>query len=238
MRLRQTADWEVAAEIDGVSISGHACTARGDQRDCRRRRSLSALTIKPSNKTYINSSGDICSAYQNRYPLWNTHTAMGSAITAGSDGGGYRLAGRFRLFDYNGRAIRGLQNIQTICLYAIIDIGEDGLTHQSVAHLAAMAIPPRHPSRDHEPAKPGVRPSNDTMPPLFSRQKGCLSTAKYADAKGSTKKHILPADKSRKATTPLKLIIIATGSEVTRVRPHQLNADGTPTGRLDAAGNF
>jgi transketolase len=205
--------------------------------------------LTPSNNTYIKSSG----AFQaDNYAARNIHFgirehAMGSVMNGMSlYGGVIPFGGTFQTFsDYMRPAIRlaALSHIQVLFVFThdSIGLGEDGPTHQSVEHLAAMRAIPNlaliRPCDAHE-VREAWRASlkRENAPTAFalSRQKVALiDRKKFADARGLHKGAYILAEaqnKSGKATTP-KLIIIATGSEVGLALEarERLNADGTPT---------
>ena len=156
------------------------------------------------------------------------------------------FGGTFQTFsDYMRPAIRlaALSDTQTIFVFThdSIGLGEDGPTHQSVEHLAAMrAIPnlavirPCDAHETREAWRAAIKRQHAPTAFALSRQKVALiDRKKFADAKGLHKGAYVLAEaetKAGKATAP-KLIIIATGSEVglaMEAREH-LNAAGTPT---------
>jgi transketolase len=122
-----------------------------------------------------------------------------------------------------------------------IGLGEDGPTHQSVEHLAALRAIPNlaliRPCDAHEVREAWRAALKRTTAPTslaLSRQKvDLIDRKKFADAKGLHKGAYVLAEaegKNGKATAP-KLILIATGSEVGLAMKacEQLNADGVPT---------
>jgi len=205
--------------------------------------------LKPSNNTYINSSADIQPGrYQNRnihYGIrehgmaaaMNGMTLFGSVIPFG---------GTFQTFsDYMRPAVRlaALSHIQTIFVYThdSIGLGEDGPTHQSVEHLAALrAIPnlavirPCDAHETREAWRAAIKRMQAPTALSLSRQKvDLIDRKRFADAKGLHKgAYILAEGESKlgRVTTP-RLIIIATGSEVGLAMKtrEQLNAGGVPT---------
>ena len=156
------------------------------------------------------------------------------------------FGGTFQTFsDYMRPAIRlaALSHIQTIFVFThdSIGLGEDGPTHQSVEHLAALrAIPnlalirPCDAHETREAWRAALKRDNAPTAFAFSRQKVALiDRKKFADAKGLHKGGYVLAEaekKSGKAAAP-KLILIATGSEVGLAMEarEKLNAEGTPT---------
>jgi len=205
--------------------------------------------LTPSNNTYIKASADI---QPGRYANRNVHFgirehAMGSLMNGMAlFGSVIPFGGTFQTFsDYMRPALRlaALSHIQTIFVFThdSIGLGEDGPTHQSVEHIAAMRAIPNlavvRPCDAHETREAWRAALKRTaLPTAFalSRQKVALiDRKKYADAKGLHKGAYVLAEaetKAGKATSP-KLIIIATGSEVGLAMEarEKLNADGTPT---------
>ncbi len=205
--------------------------------------------LKPSNNTYINSSGGFqAGAYENRNIHYGIREhAMGSAMNGMAFYGSViPFGGTFQTFsDYNRPAIRlaALSHIQTIFVFThdSIGLGEDGPTHQSVEHLAAMrAIPnlavirPCDAHETREAWRAALKRNNAPTVLSLSRQKVALIDRKtHADAKGLHKGAYILAEaetKAGKSSTP-KLIIIATGTEVGLAMEarEKLNAEGTPT---------
>jgi len=205
--------------------------------------------LKPSNNTYINSSADIqAGQYQNRNIHYGIREhAMGAAMNGMAlYGSVIPFGGTFLTFsDYMRPAIRlaALSAVQTIFLFThdSIGLGEDGPTHQSVEHLAALrAIPnlavirPCDAHETREAWRAALLRDNGPTAFAFSRQKVALiDRKKYAKADGLHKGAYVLAegtDKAGKKIAP-QLILIATGSEVglaMEAREH-LNAAGTPT---------
>jgi len=205
--------------------------------------------LAPSNNTTIKSSADIqAGSYQNRNIHYGIREhAMGSLMNGMAlFGSVIPFGGTFQTFsDYMRPAIRlaALSHIQTIFVFThdSIGLGEDGPTHQSVEHLAALRAIPNlaliRPCDAHEVReawRAALKRQNAPTAFALSRQKVALiDRKKFADAKGLHKGAYVLAEaetKAGKATTP-KLIIIATGSEVGLAMEarEQLNAAGTPT---------
>ena len=205
--------------------------------------------LTPSNNTYIKSSADF---QFGRYANRNIHFgirehAMGSTMNGMAlYGSVIPFGGTFQTFsDYMRPAIRlaALSQIQTIFVFThdSIGLGEDGPTHQSVEHLAALRAIPNlaliRPCDAHEvrEAWRAALLRNDA-PTAFalSRQKVALiDRKKFASANGLHKGAYVLAEaenKSGKAATP-KLILIATGSEVGLAMGarEKLNKAGIPT---------
>ncbi len=205
--------------------------------------------LTPSNNTYIKSSADIqAGRFENRNVHYGIREhAMGSLMNGMALYGSIiPFGGTFQTFsDYMRPAIRlaALSQIQTIFVFThdSIGLGEDGPTHQSVEHIAAMRAIPNlaviRPCDAHETREAWRAALKRTKAPTafaLSRQKVALIDRKiYADAKGLHKGAYILAEgetKAGKETTP-KLILIATGSEVSLAMEarEKLNAEGTPT---------
>jgi transketolase len=205
--------------------------------------------LTPSNNTYIKSSADL---QFGRYANRNIHFgirehAMGSTMNGMAlYGSVIPFGGTFQTFsDYMRPAIRlaALSQIQTIFVFThdSIGLGEDGPTHQSVEHLAALrAIPGLaliRPCDAHEVREAWRAALTRTGAPTafaLSRQKVALiDRKKFASANGLHKGAYILAEaenKSGRAANP-KLILIATGSEVGLAMGarEKLNKAGTPT---------
>ncbi|MBP7376134.1 MAG: transketolase [Pyrinomonadaceae bacterium] len=205
--------------------------------------------LTPSNNTYIKSSADIQSGrFENRNVHYGIREhAMGSLMNGMAlYGGVIPFGGTFQTFsDYMRPAIRlaALSQIRTIFVFThdSIGLGEDGPTHQSVEHIAAMRAIPNlaviRPCDAHETREAWRAALKRTKAPTafaLSRQKVALiDRKKFGDAKGLHKGAYILAEaetKAGKAATP-KLILIATGSEVGLAMEarEKLNAEGTPT---------
>ena len=205
--------------------------------------------LAPSNNTLIKDSTDF---QFGKYDGRNLHYgirehAMGAAMNGMAlYGSVIPYGGTFQTFsDYMRPAIRlaALSYIQTIFVFThdSIGLGEDGPTHQSVEHLAALrAIPnlavirPCDAHETREAWRAALLRNNAPTAFAFSRQKVALiDRKKYADAKGLHKGAYILAEaenkKSKKAVP--QLIIIATGTEVGLAMEarEKLNASGTPT---------
>ena len=205
--------------------------------------------LTPSNNTYIKSSSNFEAG---RYANRNIHFgirehAMGSTMNGMAlYGSVIPFGGTFQTFsDYMRPAIRlaALSHIQTIFVFThdSIGLGEDGPTHQSVEHLAALRAIPNlaviRPCDAHEVReawRAALERSNAPTAFALSRQKVALiDRKKYANANGLHKGAYVLAeaeDKKGKKVTP-KLILMATGSEVGLAMEarEKLNAAGTPT---------
>ena len=205
--------------------------------------------LAPSNNTAIKDSGSFESeTYEGR----NIHFGI-REHSMGSEMNGMALygsvipyGGTFQTFsDYMRPAIRlaALSHIQTIYVFThdSIGLGEDGPTHQSVEHLAALrAIPnlavirPCDAHETREAWRAALMRDNAPTAFAFSRQKVALIDRKrFAGAKGLHKGAYILAEaetKKGKKAAP-KLIIISTGSEIGLAMEarEKLNADGIPT---------
>ncbi len=205
--------------------------------------------LTPSNNTYIKSSANFSAGeYQNRNIHFGIREhAMGSTMNGMAlYGSVIPFGGTFQTFsDYMRPAIRlaALSHIQTIFVFThdSIGLGEDGPTHQSVEHLAALrAIPnlavirPCDAHETREAWRAALKRSDGPTAFAFSRQRVALiDRKKFADARGLHKGAYTLAEaetKAGKLTTP-KLILIATGSEVGLAMEarEKLNAEGIST---------
>jgi transketolase len=205
--------------------------------------------LKPSNNTYIESSGGIqAGRYENRNIHYGIREhGMGAAMNGMTlYGSVIPFGGTFQTFsDYMRPAIRlaALSDIQTIFVFThdSIGLGEDGPTHQSVEHLAAMrAIPnlamirPCDAHETREAWRAAIKRLHAPTAFALSRQKvDLIDRKKFADAKGLHKGAYILAEaegKNGKAAAP-RLIIMSTGSEVGLAMQarERLTAEGTPT---------
>lgn len=183
--------------------------------------------LTPSNNTTIKNSSDFAA---NNYAGRNMHYgirehAMGGIMNGiALYGGLIPFGGTFMTFsDYCRPAIRlaSLSAAQTIFVFThdSIGLGEDGPTHQSVEHLAALrAIPHLYvlrPCDAHEVAESwAIAINRKTAPTVLalSRQKVALiDRTKYASAKGTHQGGYILAEASNNAP---KVILVSTGSEV------------------------
>ena len=205
--------------------------------------------LTTSNNTYIKSSSDF---EPGRYANRNIHFgirehAMGSTMNGMALYGSLiPFGGTFQTFsDYMRPAVRlaALSHIQVIFVYThdSIGLGEDGPTHQSVEHLAALRAIPNlaviRPCDAHEVReawRAALERANGPTAFALSRQKvAVIDRKKFADARGLHKGAYVLAEAENKhgrAVNP-KLILIATGSEVGLAMQarEKLNAQGTPT---------
>lgn len=183
--------------------------------------------LTPSNNTTIKNSTDFES---NNYAGRNMHYgirehAMGGIMNGiALYGGLIPFGGTFMTFsDYCRPAIRlaALSNAQTIFVFThdSIGLGEDGPTHQSVEHLAALrAIPCLNvirPCDAHEVAQAWAIAINEKHKPTvlaLSRQKVALiDRTKFASAEGTKQGGYILAEAS---TDEPQVILVSTGSEV------------------------
>jgi transketolase len=205
--------------------------------------------LAPSNNTTIKSSADFqAGQYQNRNIHFGIREhAMGATMNGMSlYGSVIPFGGTFQTFsDYMRPAIRlaALSGVQTIFVFThdSIGLGEDGPTHQSVEHLAALRAIPKlaviRPCDAHETREAWrAALERDNAPTAFaySRQKvAVIDRVKFADAKGLHKGAYVLAEaetKKGEAAEP-RLILIATGSEVGLAMQarEQLNSQNIPT---------
>lgn len=205
--------------------------------------------LAPSNNTMIKDSTDFqFGKYEGRNLHYGIREhAMGAAMNGMAlYGSVIPYGGTFQTFsDYMRPTIRlaALSRVQTLFVFThdSIGLGEDGPTHQSVEHLAALrAIPnlavirPCDAHETREAWRAALLRSNAPTAFAFSRQKVALiDRKKYADAKGLHKGAYILAEaenKKGKKAVP-KLAIIATGSEVGLAMEarEKLNASGVPT---------
>ncbi|MGD9562827.1 MAG: transketolase [Pyrinomonadaceae bacterium] len=205
--------------------------------------------LTPSNNTYIKSSSNFEAG---RYANRNIHFgirehAMGSTMNGMALYGSLiPFGGTFQTFsDYMRPAIRlaALSHIQVLFVFThdSIGLGEDGPTHQSVEHLAALRAIPNlaviRPCDAHETREAWRAALLRTDGPTsfaFSRQKVALiDRKKFASASGLHKgAYILAeAENAKGGKAEPKLILIATGSEVGLAMEarEKLNRSGTPT---------
>jgi len=199
--------------------------------------------LGPSNKTDIKGSGSFAADnYGGRILHFGVREhAMGSLMNGMAlYGGTIPFGGTFLTFsDYMRPAIRlaALSEIQTIYVFThdSIGLGEDGPTHQSVEHVAALRAIPNlnviRPCDAHEVREAWKSALNRKGAPTalaLSRQKVALiDRTRFAGAEGLHRGAYVLAE--AEGGEP-GLIIIATGAEVglaleTR---EQLQSEGTP----------
>ncbi|MCC6826541.1 MAG: transketolase [Acidobacteria bacterium] len=205
--------------------------------------------LTPSNNTFIKSSSDF---QPGRFGQRNLHFGirehgMGAALNGiALFGGTIPFGGTFLTFsDYMRPAVRiaALSHARSIFVFThdSIGLGEDGPTHQSVEHLAALRAIPNlaliRPCDAHEVReawRAALLRSDAPTALALSRQKAALvDRKKFADAKGLHKGGYVLAEAENmtgKAAAP-KLILIATGTEVGLALDarEQLNAAGVAT---------
>ena len=173
--------------------------------------------------------------------------AMGSALTGMSlNGGLIPFGGTFLTFsDYMRPAIRlaCLSGVQVIYVFThdSVGLGEDGPTHQSVEHLAALrAIPHLFVIRPADPAEVSeawriaiLRRHAPTALALTRQKVAVINRQRFASAEGLRRGGyvLAEADTAGGEVTAPKLILIATGSEVSLALDARetLQAEGTPT---------
>ena len=205
--------------------------------------------LTPSNNTYIKSSANFEAG---RYANRNLHFgirehAMGSTMNGMALYGSLiPFGGTFQTFsDYMRPAIRlaALSHVQVIYVFThdSIGLGEDGPTHQSVEHLAALRAIPNlaviRPCDAHEVREAWRAALDRTNRPTalsLSRQKVALiDRKKFADARGLHKGAYVLAEAENRSgrLVTAKLILIATGSEVGLAMSarEKLGAQGIPT---------
>lgn len=205
--------------------------------------------LTPSNNTYIKASANFApGSYANRNIHYGIREHGMGAVMNGIAlfGATIPFGGTFQTFsDYMRPAVRlaAMSDAHTIFVFThdSIGLGEDGPTHQSVEHLAALRAIPNltliRPCDAHEVREAWRAALKNTGGPTafaLSRQKvAVIDRKKFADARGLHKGAYVLAEaetKAGKATTP-KLILIATGSEVGLAMEarEKLQADGIAT---------
>jgi transketolase len=202
-----------------------------------------------SNNTDIKESRSFAAgAYDGRIIHFGVREhAMGSTLTGISlNGGLIPYGGTFMTFsDYMRPAIRlaALSEVQVIYVFThdSVGLGEDGPTHQPIEHLAALrAIPHLFVIRPADPAEVSeawriaiLRRTAPTALALTRQKVPVIDRKRYAKADGLRRGAYVLADAETEngaAATP-KLILIATGSEVsvTLEAREKLQAEGVPT---------
>ena len=200
--------------------------------------------LAPSNNTSIKASVSLeAGHYEGRVIHWGIREhAMGSTMNGiALHGGLIPYGGTFMTFsDYMRPAIRlaALSQAQVIYVFThdSIGLGEDGPTHQSVEHLAALRAIPNlfviRPADAHETREAwriALLRRHAPTALAFSRQKVALiDRTKFASADATVKGAYILAEASK---TEPKLILIATGSEVGLAMEarEKLEGEGTPT---------
>jgi transketolase len=205
--------------------------------------------LTPSNNTFIKSSPDFqAGKYENRNIHFGIREhAMGATMNGMAlYGSVIPFGGTFQTFsDYMRPAIRlaALSHVQVLFVFThdSIGLGEDGPTHQSVEHLAALRAIPNlaliRPADAHEVReawRAALLRKNAPTAFALSRQKvAVIDRKKFADARGLHKGAYILAEaetKKGEAVEP-KLILIATGSEVGLALQarEELNSKNVPT---------
>ncbi|HZH34142.1 MAG TPA: transketolase, partial [Pyrinomonadaceae bacterium] len=200
--------------------------------------------LAPSNNTSIKESHDFqFGKYDGRVLHFGVREhAMGAAMNGMAlYGNVIPFGGTFMTFsDYMRGSIRlaALSEVQVIYVFThdSIGLGEDGPTHQSVEHIAALRAIPNlaviRPADAHETREAWrIALKRQKAPTAFalSRQKvATIDRAKFATAAGLEKGAYILAEAA--AGFP-QLILIATGSEVGLALEARelLEAEGTPT---------
>lgn len=202
-----------------------------------------------SNNTDIKDSHSFeAGAYDGRILHFGVREhAMGSALTGISlNGGLIPFGGTFLTFsDYMRPAIRlaALSEVQVVYVFThdSIGLGEDGPTHQSVEHLAALrTIPHLFVIRPCDPAETSeawriaiLRRQAPTALALTRQKVAVIDRQRFASAEGLRRGGYVLAEAETAdgdVTTP-KLILIATGSEVSLALEARetLQGEGSPT---------
>src|SRR5215203_2748757 len=197
-----------------------------------------------SNNTDIKGGGSFeAGEYEGRiFHFGVREHAMGSTLTGiALNGGLIPYGGTFMTFsDYMRPAIRlaALSEVQVIYVFThdSVGLGEDGPTHQSVEHLAALRAIPNlfviRPGDAHETREAwriALLRRHAPTALAFSRQKVALiDRTKFASADNTAKGAYILAEASGNAP---KLILIATGSEVglAMQAAEKLEAEGVGT---------
>ena len=205
--------------------------------------------LAPSNNTAIKEAGSFSAenyAGRNIHYGIREHSMAAEMNGIALYGSLIPYGGTFQTFsDYMRPAVRlaALSGIQVLFVYThdSIGLGEDGPTHQSVEHLAALRAIPNlnviRPCDAHETRemwRAALLSKNAPTAFSLSRQKVALiDRAKFADAKGLHQGGYVLAEAETQSGEKCEpqLIIIATGSEVGLAMQarEQLNAGNTPT---------
>jgi transketolase len=198
-----------------------------------------------SNNTDINDGGDFePGSYDGRIIHFGVREhAMGATLTGMAlNGGLIPYGGTFMTFsDYMRPSIRlaCLSEVQVIYVFThdSVGLGEDGPTHQSVEHLAALRAIPHlfvvRPADVHEVREAWrlaiLRRNSPTALALTRQKVPLIDRKKFAAAEGLRRGGYVIAEASDSDTA--QLILIATGSEVSLALEarDQLQADGVPT---------
>ncbi|MGH9916515.1 MAG: transketolase-like TK C-terminal-containing protein, partial [Pyrinomonadaceae bacterium] len=205
--------------------------------------------LAPSNNTSINNGGDFSADSPGGRILHfgiREH-AMGACLTGiALHGGLIPYGGTFLTFsDYMKPAIRLAALSEAHVIYVFthdsIGLGEDGPTHQPVEHLAGLRAIPKllviRPADSHETREAWRIAINHHHGPtalILTRQKVALiDRQRFASAENLSRGAYILAEAENKASKKslLKLILIATGSEVGLALEarQELQSKGTPT---------
>jgi transketolase len=205
--------------------------------------------LTPSNNTAIKATTDFqAGSYENRNIHFGIREhAMGSTMNGMAlYGSVIPFGGTFQTFsDYMRPAIRlaALSNVQTIFVFThdSIGLGEDGPTHQSVEHLAALRAIPNlaviRPCDAHEVREAWraaiLRQDAPTALALSRQKVDVIDRKKFGNAGGLHKGAYVLAEaagRDGKKASP-EIILLATGSEVGLAMKarERLNAEGRPT---------
>ncbi|MFL6227631.1 MAG: transketolase [Pyrinomonadaceae bacterium] len=204
--------------------------------------------LGPSNNTDIKDGGSFeAGSYDGRIFHWGIREhAMGATMTGMSlNGGLIPYGGTFMCFaDYMKPAIRlaCLSEVQVIYVFThdSVGLGEDGPTHQPIEQLAMLrAVPHLHVIRPADPAevsqawRTAISRRHAPTALILTRQKvPTLDRQKLAPADGLLRGAYVLADATdaTNAKTGPRLIIIATGSEVSLALGARdvLQAEGVP----------
>lgn len=202
-----------------------------------------------SNNTDIKDGGDFGkSNYNGRIIHFGVREhAMGATMTGMAlNGGLIPFGGTFLTFsDYMRPSIRlaCLSEVQVIYVFThdSVGLGEDGPTHQSVEHLAALRMIPHlfviRPADVHEVREAWrlaiLRRNAPTALALTRQKVPLIDRKKFVSAEGLRKGGYILADEISTGSDRVdpKLILIATGSEVSLALEarEQLQKDGIPT---------
>jgi transketolase len=202
-----------------------------------------------SNNTDIKDGGSFeAGSYDGRILHFGVREhAMGSTLTGMSlNGGLIPFGGTFLTFsDYMRPAIRlaALSEVQVIYVFThdSIGLGEDGPTHQPIEHLAALrAIPhlfvirPADSPEVSEAWRIAILRRHAPTALALTRQKvAVIDRNKFAKADGLRRGAYILAEAQNAdgSVTAPKLILIATGSEVSLVMEarEKLQGEGVPT---------
>ncbi len=202
-----------------------------------------------SNNTDIKDGGDFAAGhYDGRIIHFGVREhAMGATLTGMAlNGGLIPYGGTFMTFsDYMRPSIRlaCLSEVQVIYVFThdSVGLGEDGPTHQSVEHLAALRAIPHlfvvRPADVHEVREAWrlaiLRRNSPTALALTRQKVPLIDRTKFASAEGLRRGAYVLADatgEDGKSGSP-QMILIATGSEVSLALAarEQLQADGIAT---------